>query len=98
MVSLLRDHHRVSEIDGAVLDSQDVPNVEMKGGDLRAFLNERELTFAGRYAPTFTQKNPTWGRSFGCMCRFIQASRNTCRTMSASRLAAQRTTMSACSQ
>lgn len=38
---VVQPHDRVSEIDGAILEFQDPLNVEMQGGDLREFLNER---------------------------------------------------------
>lgn len=40
-------HTRVSETDGATLVFQDLLHVNMKGGDLRAFLNDRGLTLVG---------------------------------------------------
>lgn len=59
-MSLLYDHHSVSGTDGAILELQDLPHVEMKGGDLRASLHEWELTAVGiRKFP----KNAFWRRS-----------------------------------
>lgn len=40
IVPMLYDQYRVSEKGGAVLEIQDLLNDEMKGGDLRAFLND----------------------------------------------------------
>lgn len=45
--SMLHDHYRVSETDCPILKFHDLLNVEMKGGDLRAFLNEWRLTTVG---------------------------------------------------
>lgn len=42
ILSLLYDHYRVSETDGAIHDFQDLLNAEMKGGDLRAFFQRME--------------------------------------------------------
>lgn len=44
---MLDDEYLVSETDGAISEFQELLSAEMKGGDLRAFLNERELTIVG---------------------------------------------------
>lgn len=41
---MLYDHYPVSETDGAILSVQDVVDVGKKGGDLRVFLKEWEIT------------------------------------------------------
>lgn len=47
ILSLLYEHYRVCETDGAILEFQDLLNIEMQGGGLRAFLNEWEIARVG---------------------------------------------------
>ena len=44
---LIHHHYRVSESEGAVLDFRDLMAVNMVGDNLRAFLNDWEMTLSG---------------------------------------------------